>query len=48
MWIVMSILVLQRDLVSTVGEAAAVGAAGVVMWGGTRDYNTEVTTRLYV
>ncbi|XP_040894463.1 hyaluronidase PH-20-like [Toxotes jaculatrix] len=29
------------DLVSTVGESAALGASGVVMWGGTRDYNNK-------
>ncbi|KAM7415346.1 hypothetical protein PAMA_019937 [Pampus argenteus] len=31
----------QADLVSTVGESAALGAAGVVMWGGTKDYNNK-------
>lgn len=31
----------QADLVSTIGESAAVGASGVVMWGGTKDYNNE-------
>ncbi|XP_029282926.1 hyaluronidase-1-like [Cottoperca gobio] len=31
----------QTDLVSTVGESAALGASGVIMWGGTKDYNTE-------
>lgn len=35
---------LQTDLVSTVGESAALGASGVVMWGGVKDYNSEVTT----
>ncbi|XP_071314552.1 hyaluronidase PH-20 isoform X2 [Trachinotus anak] len=29
------------DLVSTVGESAALGASGVVMWGGTKDYNNK-------
>ncbi|XP_054632317.1 hyaluronidase PH-20-like [Dunckerocampus dactyliophorus] len=29
------------DLVSTLGESAALGAAGVVVWGGSRDYNNE-------
>ncbi|XP_056243843.1 hyaluronidase-like isoform X2 [Seriola aureovittata] len=29
------------DLVSTVGESAALGASGVVIWGGTRDYNNK-------
>ncbi|XP_044050207.1 hyaluronidase PH-20-like isoform X1 [Siniperca chuatsi] len=31
----------QMDLVSTVGESAALGASGVVMWGGTKDYNSK-------
>ncbi|XP_028287112.1 hyaluronidase PH-20 [Parambassis ranga] len=31
----------QADLVSTIGEAAALGASGVVMWGGTNDYNNK-------
>lgn len=31
----------QTDLVSTVGESAALGASGVVMWGGTKDYNNK-------
>ncbi|XP_061780667.1 hyaluronidase-1-like [Nerophis lumbriciformis] len=31
----------QVDLVNTVGESAALGAAGVVMWGGTRDYDSK-------
>ncbi|XP_029379517.1 hyaluronidase-1-like [Echeneis naucrates] len=31
------------DLVSTVGESAALGASGVVMWGGSRDYNNKAT-----
>ena len=29
---------------STVGESAALGASGVVMWGGTKDYNNKVNT----
>nr|XP_057942937.1 hyaluronidase PH-20-like [Doryrhamphus excisus] len=29
------------DLVSTLGESAALGAAGVVMWGGSKDYNNK-------
>uniref|UniRef100_A0A4W6BIU8 Hyaluronidase n=2 Tax=Lates calcarifer TaxID=8187 RepID=A0A4W6BIU8_LATCA len=29
------------DLVNTVGESAALGASGVVMWGGTKDYNNK-------
>ncbi|XP_035521697.1 hyaluronidase PH-20-like [Morone saxatilis] len=31
----------QADLVSTIGESAALGASGVVMWGGTKDYNNK-------
>ncbi|XP_057693545.1 hyaluronidase PH-20-like [Corythoichthys intestinalis] len=31
------------DLVSTVGESAALGAAGVVMWGGSKDYNDKAS-----
>ncbi|XP_077600905.1 hyaluronidase PH-20-like [Stigmatopora nigra] len=31
------------DLVSTVGESAALGAAGVVMWGGRKDYNNKAS-----
>lgn len=34
------------DLVSTIGESAALGAAGVVMWGATQDYNNKVTSVL--
>uniref|UniRef100_A0A3P8TI26 Hyaluronidase n=1 Tax=Amphiprion percula TaxID=161767 RepID=A0A3P8TI26_AMPPE len=33
----------QMDLVSTVGESAALGASGVVMWGGTKDYNNKAS-----
>ncbi|KAM3610128.1 uncharacterized protein V6R79_025820 [Siganus canaliculatus] len=29
------------DLVSTVGESAALGASGVIMWGGSQDYNSK-------
>ncbi|KAM9854513.1 hyaluronidase PH-20-like [Aulostomus maculatus] len=29
------------DLVRTVGESAALGAAGVIMWGGAKDYNNK-------
>lgn len=35
------------DLVSTIGESAALGASGVVMWGATQDYNNKVTTVLW-
>ncbi|XP_077425739.1 hyaluronidase PH-20 [Vanacampus margaritifer] len=31
------------DLVSTVGESASLGAAGVVMWGGSKDYNDKAS-----
>ncbi|XP_017291082.1 hyaluronidase PH-20-like [Kryptolebias marmoratus] len=31
----------KTDLVNTVGESAALGASGVVMWGGTKDYNNK-------
>ncbi|XP_051916361.1 hyaluronidase PH-20-like [Hippocampus zosterae] len=31
------------DLVSTVGESAALGAAGVVMWGGSGDYKDKAS-----
>lgn len=34
----------QMDLVSTVGESAAVGASGVVMWGSSNDYHSKVNT----
>lgn len=37
-------VVFQMDLVSTVGEIAALGASGVVMWGSSSDYNTKVNT----
>ncbi|XP_004069475.2 hyaluronidase-5 [Oryzias latipes] len=33
----------QMDLISTIGESAALGASGVVMWGGMKDYNTKVS-----
>lgn len=31
----------QSDLVSTVGESAALGAAGIIMWGASTDYNNK-------
>lgn len=34
----------QMDLVSTVGEAAALGASGIIMWGGSKDFNSKVLT----
>ncbi|CAG5957542.1 unnamed protein product [Menidia menidia] len=34
----------QMDLVSTVGESAALGASGVVMWGATKDYSNKVSS----
>ncbi|KAM9807673.1 uncharacterized protein hyal4 [Neosynchiropus ocellatus] len=33
----------ERDLVSTVGESAALGAAGVVMWGGSKDFDNKAS-----
>lgn len=36
--------VFQMDLVSTIGESAALGASGIVIWGATKDYNSKVTT----
>lgn len=30
------------DLVSTLGETAALGAAGVVMWGSSSDFSSKV------
>ncbi|KAK5866838.1 hypothetical protein PBY51_011381 [Eleginops maclovinus] len=33
----------KTDLLSTIGESAAVGASGVIMWGGTRDYNSKAS-----
>ncbi|XP_046907236.1 hyaluronidase PH-20-like [Hypomesus transpacificus] len=33
----------QRDLVSTIGESAALGASGAVMWGASADYNDKAS-----
>uniref|UniRef100_UPI0037E8349A hyaluronidase-1-like n=1 Tax=Semicossyphus pulcher TaxID=241346 RepID=UPI0037E8349A len=33
----------QADLVRTIGESAAVGASGAVMWGASADFNTETS-----
>ncbi|XP_041852196.1 hyaluronidase PH-20 [Melanotaenia boesemani] len=33
----------QADLISTVGESAALGASGIVMWGGIKDYNSKTS-----
>lgn len=30
------------DLESTIGETAALGASGVILWGASSDYKTEV------
>lgn len=30
------------DLESTIGETAALGASGVILWGASSDYPTEV------
>lgn len=35
------------DLENTVGESAALGASGVIMWGATNDYKSKVTTVLW-
>uniref|UniRef100_A0A3Q3X1Z8 Hyaluronidase n=1 Tax=Mola mola TaxID=94237 RepID=A0A3Q3X1Z8_MOLML len=35
----------QMDLVSTVGEAAALGASGIIMWGGSKDFNSKGACR---
>lgn len=32
----------QMDLESTIGETAALGASGVVLWGASSDYETKV------
>ncbi|XP_028306430.1 hyaluronidase PH-20-like [Gouania willdenowi] len=31
----------QEDLISTIGEFAALGASGVVLWGSSKDYNSQ-------
>uniref|UniRef100_A0A669CBX7 Hyaluronidase n=1 Tax=Oreochromis niloticus TaxID=8128 RepID=A0A669CBX7_ORENI len=31
------------DLISTIGESAALGASGVIIWGGSRDYNNKAS-----
>ncbi|XP_029902294.1 hyaluronidase PH-20-like [Myripristis murdjan] len=33
----------QRDLVSTIGESAAVGVSGAVLWGASADYNDKAS-----
>ncbi|XP_074533968.1 hyaluronidase-1-like [Halichoeres trimaculatus] len=33
----------KKDLVSTIGESAALGAAGVIMWGASKDYISKAT-----
>lgn len=33
----------QKDLESTVGESAALGASGIVMWGSYKDYNNKAS-----
>uniref|UniRef100_A0A3P8PWQ4 Hyaluronidase n=2 Tax=Astatotilapia calliptera TaxID=8154 RepID=A0A3P8PWQ4_ASTCA len=33
----------RRDLISTIGESAALGASGVIIWGGARDYNNKAS-----
>ncbi|XP_068442865.1 hyaluronidase-5-like isoform X3 [Clinocottus analis] len=34
----------QGDLISTIGESAAVGVSGAVLWGASADYNDQVTS----
>ncbi|CAJ1056046.1 hyaluronidase PH-20-like [Xyrichtys novacula] len=36
----------QKDLVSTIGESAALGASGIIMWGASQDYNNKGTCQL--
>lgn len=43
-----SFLLFQRDLISTIGESAALGASGVIIWGGSRDYNNKVIHSLLI
>lgn len=38
------IIFVQGDLVSTIGESAAVGASGAVLWGASADYDDQVTS----
>lgn len=38
----LSVLFLQFDLVNTIGEAAALGAAGIISWGDMNVTDTEV------
>ena len=36
----------QGDLISTIGESAAVGASGAVLWGASADYDDQVTSHV--
>lgn len=38
------IICAQGDLVRTIGESAAVGASGSVLWGASADYDDRVTS----
>uniref|UniRef100_A0A3Q4H0I4 Hyaluronidase n=1 Tax=Neolamprologus brichardi TaxID=32507 RepID=A0A3Q4H0I4_NEOBR len=42
-YVYFSFLLFQRDLISTIGESAALGASGVIIWGGSRDYNNKAS-----
>ncbi|XP_041652101.1 hyaluronidase PH-20-like [Cheilinus undulatus] len=35
----------ETDLVSTIGESAALGASGIIMWGATKDYDNKGSCR---
>ena len=47
MWINLSVFGCQDDLVNTIGEAAALGAAGVVSWGDMQVTQDEVHTHTH-
>lgn len=40
-------MILQFDLVNTIGEAAALGAAGVISWGDMNVTDTEVGSEVF-
>lgn len=42
-WTYLTICV-QGDLVSTIGESAALGVSGAVLWGASADYDDQVTS----
>lgn len=35
---------MQGDLVNTIGESAALGGSGAVVWGASADYDNQVTS----